>query len=99
MKRLGNDVGQVSILTVLCLTCLLGFVAFAVDVGILLRAKQVAQTAADSAVMAAVAEFNYGDMTVAARAVATTVPSPNCVYTLGSAGTDIGGNLDRKSVV
>jgi hypothetical protein len=150
MKRLGDDVGQVSILTVLCLTCLLGFVAFAVDVGILLRAKQVAQTAADSAVMAAVAEFNYGDMTaaanadavqngvpasavkvnypplygpnagksnyveviisqsqptffmkmfkrssmtVAARAVATTVPSPNCVYTLGSAGTDIGGNL------
>jgi hypothetical protein len=37
--------------------------------------------------------FKRSSMTVAARAVATTVPSPNCVYTLGSAGTDIGGNL------
>jgi hypothetical protein len=68
MKRLGGDSGQVSILTILCLTCLLGFVAFAVDVGLLLRAKRVEQSAADSAVMAAAAEFNFGDMTVAAQA-------------------------------
>lgn len=68
MKRLDDDSGQVAIVTVLCMTCLLGFVAFAVDVGLLLRAKRVAQTAADSAVMAAAAEFNYGDMTAAATA-------------------------------
>ena len=150
MSRLSDERGQVVVLSALCMVVLLGFVAFAVDVGLLLRSKRVEQTAADSAAIAAAAEFNYGDMTaaanadavqngvpasavtvnypplygphagnssyveviisqsqptffmkmfkrssmtVAARAVATTVPSPNCVYTLGSAGTDIGGNL------
>ena len=55
------------ILTLLCMTCLLGFVAFAADVGTLLHAKRNLQIAADSAAIAGAAELNYGDMTAAGR--------------------------------
>jgi Flp pilus assembly protein TadG len=152
MKKLRDESGQVMILTVLCVTCLLGVVAMAVDVGIMLYSKRVLQTAADSAAIAGAAEiinndvtsaaiadatengvvngvngttvavhnppssgphaggtntgyveviisqpeptffmraFNRNSMTVTARAVATTVPSPACVYTLSPTGTDI----------
>lgn len=34
--------------------------------------------------------FNRNSMAVSARAVATTVPSSGCVYTLNTTGTDIG---------
>ena len=150
MKRLHDDNGQVLIIAALCMTCLLGFVAVAVDVGLLLREKRLLQLAADSAAIAGAAELINGDvtagaradatlngvtngtngatvtvnngpssgphinntayveviasqnqptffmrlfgrtsMTVSARAVATTVPSSGCVYTLTSTGTDI----------
>ena len=163
-KKLLDESGQVMVLAVLCLTVLLGFVAFATDVGMLLHEKRILQTAADSAAIAGAAQlgnaaskagggathcntnndncwyyaaladalqngvpnsavtphnpptlgpnkasnayvevlisqseptlfmrlFNLSNISVAARAVATTVPSPNCVYTLGSSGTDIG---------
>ena len=142
MKRLHDDSGQVLIISALCMTCLLGFVGVAVDVGLLLREKRLLQTAADSAAIAGAAELINGDvtagakadaslngvtdgvngatvavsqpkagyvqviasqsqptffmrlfgrtsMTVSARAVAATVPSPSCVYTLTSTGTDI----------
>ena len=68
MSRLSDERGQVVVLSALCMVVLLGFVAFAVDVGLLLRSKRVEQTAADSAAIAAAAEFNYGDMTAAADA-------------------------------
>lgn len=151
MRVLKDERGQVMVLTVLCMAVLIGFVAFAVDVGLLLRAKRVVQTAADSAAIAAAAESAYGDsnsaaladaaqngivngvngatvveystpisgsfvgqpnylqvivtqpqptffmrafsalagfspnaMSVSASAVATTIPTPSCVYTLGT---------------
>jgi hypothetical protein len=58
------------ILTLLCLTCLLGFVGFAADVGTLFYAKRNLQIAADAAAIAGAAELNYGDMTAAADAAA-----------------------------
>jgi Flp pilus assembly protein TadG len=68
MKGLRDERGQVMVLTVLCMAVLFGFVAFAVDVGMLLRAKRVMQTAADSGAIAAAAEYNNGDMVAAAQA-------------------------------
>jgi Flp pilus assembly protein TadG len=129
---------------------LLGFVALAVDVGLMFRAEREMQTAADSGAIAGAEELNYGDvsaavkvdtarngvtdatngatvavnnpplsgphagnsgyvevivsksqvtyfmnvlnqgsMTVSARAVAGRGPTQNCIYTLGTAGTDI----------
>lgn len=70
MKILKDDSGQAMILTLLCMTCLLGFVGFAVDVGVLLNAKRQMQTAADSAAIAGASELNYGDMTTAADTAA-----------------------------
>src|ERR1700733_2487656 len=71
MKRLKDESGQAVVLTLLSMTVLLGFVAFAVDVGLLLRAKRVVQTAADSAAIAGAAELPFGDWLAAARADAT----------------------------
>jgi hypothetical protein len=52
------------------MTCLLGFVGFAADVGTLFYAKRNLQIAADSAAIAGAAELNYGDMTTAADSAA-----------------------------
>ena len=69
MKSLRDESGQVVIIAALCLTCLLGFVAFSVDVGLLLRAKRVMQIAADSAAIAGAAELALGNnVTTAAQA-------------------------------
>ena len=142
-----------AILAALCLTLLLGFVALAIDVGILFRAKRVLQTAADSAAIAGAAEvqnqhfggswqradssqngvtdgvngatvavdlsrpgyvtvvasqsvptfflklFSRGTMTVNAKAVATTVPSPSCVDYVGMGTTAPGINMPSGSAI
>ena len=69
-RRLKDESGQAMILTLLCMTCLLGMVGFAADVGTLFYAKRNLQIAADSAAIAGAAELSYGDMTVAADAAA-----------------------------
>ena len=70
LRKLKDESGQVMLLTLLCMTCLLGFVGFAADVGTLFYAKRNLQIAADSAAIAGAAELNYGDMTAAADAAA-----------------------------
>jgi hypothetical protein len=57
MKRLKDESGQALIITALCMTCLFGFAALAADVGILLREKRMAQTAADGAAVAGASEM------------------------------------------
>lgn len=71
VRKITDDNGQAMILTLLCMTVLLGFVGFAVDIGTLLRAKRNLQIAADSAAVAGAAELNYGNMTSAAVAAAS----------------------------
>lgn len=70
MKILKDESGQAMLLTLLCMTCLLGFVGFAADVGVMLNAKRQMQTAADSAAIAAALEQNYSDMKTSANAAA-----------------------------
>lgn len=70
MKRLKDESGQVMVVTVLSMSLLIGFLALAVDVGTLFRAKRLMQTAADSAAIAAAQEWQYGDGTAAADAAA-----------------------------
>jgi hypothetical protein len=70
VRKMKDESGQAMILTLLCMTILLGFVAFAVDIGTLLRSKRNLQIAADSAAVAGAAELNYGNMTTAAQAAA-----------------------------
>lgn len=68
VKLLKEERGQTLILAALCFTMLLGFVALAVDVGLMFRAKRVMQTAADSGAIAGAEELNYADVTAAAQA-------------------------------
>jgi secretion/DNA translocation related TadE-like protein len=53
MKLLGNERGQATVLTVLCLTALLGMSAMVLDVGSWFRAQRATQAAADAAALAA----------------------------------------------
>lgn len=68
MKRLRDEDGQTIILAALCMPLLLGFVALAVDAGLMFRAEREMQTAADSGAVAGAKELNFGDVTSAAKA-------------------------------
>lgn len=70
MKRFGDESGQALIISILCMTCLLGFAALATDVGVMLREKRLAQTAADAAAIAGALEINYSNSSIAAAAIA-----------------------------
>jgi Flp pilus assembly protein TadG len=70
MKRLRDESGQVLVLSVLSMSLLIGFLALAVDVGTLFRAKRLMQTAADSAAIAGAQEWQFGNMATAAYAAA-----------------------------
>lgn len=59
MKFWKNESGQILVITALSMMVLLGFVAFATDVGLMLRQRRMAQTAADSAALAATTEMLY----------------------------------------
>jgi len=72
MKRLKDESGQALIITALCMTCLFGFAALATDVGIMLREKRMAQTAADGAAVAGAAELSLGDPKVSSVAKAAS---------------------------
>jgi hypothetical protein len=56
MSKLKNESGQVLVLVAVSMTVLMGFAAFATDVGLMLRQRRMAQTAADAAALAAATE-------------------------------------------
>ena len=58
-SSLGCENGQTLILTALCMACLLGFMAFSVDVGMLFNTKRKLQIAADAAATAAALQYIY----------------------------------------
>ena len=69
MKTLRDESGQTLIMVALSMTVLLGFAAFATDVGVLLRQKRLVQTAADSAAIAGATALKVGgNATTAGRA-------------------------------
>jgi len=49
--------GQTLVLTALCMTCFMGFMALAIDVGLLFNARRKMQTAADAAATAAAVRY------------------------------------------
>lgn len=56
MRNWKEESGQVLVLTALSMVLLIGFVGFAIDVGVLLHERRIVQTAADSAAIAAASE-------------------------------------------
>ena len=67
MKFLRNENGQTLVLTALCMTAMLGFMALALDVGLLFRARRNMQTAADSAAIAGAQDYMWNASTTTAR--------------------------------
>jgi len=68
MRFRQDESGQVLVLTALCMAVLLGFLALAVDVGVLFRAKRNMQIAADAAAVAGALAYAYGPGTAASAA-------------------------------
>ena len=67
MTILKGQSGQAILVWVLFLGVILGFCAFAMDVGLLFRASRMAQAAADAAVIAGAAEMGNADMASVAK--------------------------------
>ncbi len=76
-KILNDESGQVMVLTVLCMTVLFGFLALAIDVGLLFRAKRNIQIAADAAATAAALDYYYDNNVTTAEAVGTQAATDN----------------------
>ena len=57
MRLFREERGQTLVLTALCMTCFMGFMALAIDVGLLFNARRKLQTAADAAATAAALRY------------------------------------------
>ncbi len=58
--RVRDESGQMLVVTALSLTVLMGFLAVAIDVGLMFRARRTMQIAADAAAMAGATQLFYG---------------------------------------
>ena len=84
-----DESGQVLVFTILCMMILLGFMAFASDVGMLFYHRRTMQSAADAAALAGALEINFAaadGTTVSDTAKAAAALNG---YTDGTAGTSI----------
>lgn len=73
MRFRRDESGQMLVLTALSLVALLGFMALAVDVGLLFRAKRQVQTAADAGAIAGALEYSYNGTTNIGSVAGTSV--------------------------
>src|SRR5581483_1805437 len=60
MRFWDDESGQMLVLTAVCMTVLMGFLALAIDVGILFRARRNVQIAADAGAIAGALQQQYG---------------------------------------
>ena len=68
MRFRQGESGQTLVLAAVCIPLVLGFVAMAVDIGLLFRAKRNLQIAADAGAINAAAELSAGDWSAAGKA-------------------------------
>ena len=91
MKWFRKEEGQALVLTALCASCLMGFMALAIDVGLVFRAQRNLQIAADAAATAAALDYFYNSSTgpsgriAAAKTVGAKAANDNGVYTSSGA--------------
>ncbi|WP_162601668.1 pilus assembly protein TadG-related protein [Occallatibacter savannae] len=93
MKIREREGGQVLVLTALCAVILMGFLALAIDVGLLFRAKRNVQIAADAAATSAALDYYYNASTSrssidTAAASAASAVGRTAALTDGMAATD-----------
>lgn len=70
--RENREAGQTLFLTAMSLVVLVGLLGLGIDLGALRYEKRLQQTAADAAAIAGASDLNYGGVTQAAQAAATT---------------------------
>jgi Flp pilus assembly protein TadG len=92
MRFLRSEEGQMAVLSALSITLLLGFVAMALDVSLLFRARRNAQIAADAGATAAVMNYHYNQSTSLAQTAGTTASSNNGI-TNGTNGATVVINM------
>src|ERR1035441_7238132 len=79
-----GESGQVLIMTVLAMTVLLGFMALAIDVGFLFRARRNMQIAADAAAIAAALDYKYNNSKTSAQNAGVSAAAANGVTSTGT---------------
>jgi Flp pilus assembly protein TadG len=89
LKRLGNERGSVLVLTAVWMALLLGFLAFASDMGMLLIQRRMAQTAADAAAIAGNAEINWASSDGTTVTAAAQAAAAENGFTNGSNGVTV----------
>jgi hypothetical protein len=77
--NLRDDSGQTLVLTAASMTLLLGFLALAIDVGLLFRARRTVQIAADAGAAAAALDYKYNNAVLSATTAAKTAATANGV--------------------
>jgi Flp pilus assembly protein TadG len=77
MKIWRNEQGQTLVMMAFCMTALLGFMAMAVDVGLLFRARWNAQIAADAAATAGALDYHYNQSASSAKSAAQAAATSN----------------------
>jgi hypothetical protein len=77
MKILRNEEGQTLVLTALCGSVLLGFMALALDVGVLFHNRREIQTAADAAALAGAKDYIYNQSVSSAQTAACAAAAAN----------------------
>lgn len=88
MRFIRDQRGQTLIITALGMTVLMGMMGLAIDVGLLFRAKRVAQTGADAAAIAGALNYEYNGSTTTATTAARSaagsngIPNPSSNVTL-----------------
>jgi uncharacterized membrane protein len=92
MRSLKDAKGQVLVLTALCMALLLGFMAFAVDMGLLFHTKRNIQIAADAAAIAGALDYEYNTSATKAQAAGRAASAANG-FTNGSNGTVVTINV------
>jgi Flp pilus assembly protein TadG len=77
MKLFRNEEGQTLVLTAVCASGLIGFMALALDVGVLFHTRREIQTAADAAAVAGAADYLYKQSVSSARTAACAAAATN----------------------
>jgi len=84
MKYRDDECGQVLVITALSMIFLLGFLALAIDVGLLFRAKRNAQIAADAAAVAAALDYKYNGSVTSAQTAGEAAATANGITSTGT---------------
>jgi Flp pilus assembly protein TadG len=94
LKRFVKDEsGQVLVLTLLSLSLLMAMLALAIDVGVLFRARRVAQTAADAGATAGALEWNYNGVTNVASVARTAAGNNGITNTSTNVHVNMSPNI------